>query len=193
MAQMKKYEKAILREELLKGFEMLKEKNIASLIPEIQSNFCACMHSPQSLSEIMGFPGRIVKVKNTITYVNLPEYGASKHIAKILKTVNSFDNRYKAVMNIKYLENIEEIAKKLNFKIGFFDRRNEPKEIKEKEGYSLEWGTKKVLDELGYVPDLIYDKGDIGKEPIVRVIGFNPIDVANKIIKIKEYLDERKV
>jgi len=33
------------------------------------------------------------------------------------------------------------------------------------------------------VPDFIYDEGDVGKEPMIRVLGKNPQEVVNKILK----------
>jgi hydroxymethylpyrimidine/phosphomethylpyrimidine kinase len=33
------------------------------------------------------------------------------------------------------------------------------------------------------VPDFIYDEGDVGKEPMIRVLGRNPGEVVQKILK----------
>jgi hypothetical protein len=33
------------------------------------------------------------------------------------------------------------------------------------------------------VPDFIYDEGDVGKEPMIRVLGRNPQEVVQKILK----------
>jgi hydroxymethylpyrimidine/phosphomethylpyrimidine kinase len=55
--------------------------------------------------------------------------------------------------------------------------------VKEKEGSSLEWGVGEVLKKMRRVPDFIYDEGDVGKEPMIRVLGRNPMEVAQKILK----------
>jgi hydroxymethylpyrimidine/phosphomethylpyrimidine kinase len=60
----------------------------------------------------------------------------------------------------------------------------EPKRFKQREGSSLEWGVGEVLRKMKRVPDFIYDEGDVGKEPMVRVLGRNPIEVVQKIFKI---------
>jgi predicted fused transcriptional regulator/phosphomethylpyrimidine kinase len=86
-------------------------------------------------------------------------------------------------MNIRYSkENIARLREK-SFLIGYFDRRFEPKEVKTKEGSSLEWGVGKVLRKMRRVPDFIYDEGGVGKEPMIRVLGRNPMEVVNKILK----------
>jgi predicted fused transcriptional regulator/phosphomethylpyrimidine kinase len=68
-----------------------------------------------------------------------------------------------------------------------FDRAHEPAQIKEQEGSSLEWGTQEVL-KTGGVPDVIFDRVDVGKEPMVRVIGENPGEVVRKVLRIKRKL-----
>jgi hydroxymethylpyrimidine/phosphomethylpyrimidine kinase len=86
-------------------------------------------------------------------------------------------------MNIRYSkENMAQLKRK-GFLIGHFDRRFEPKRLKEKEGSSLEWGVGEVLKKMKRVPDFIYDEGDVGREPMIRVLGRNPVDIVNKILK----------
>jgi hydroxymethylpyrimidine/phosphomethylpyrimidine kinase len=62
-----------------------------------------------------------------------------------------------------------------------FDRTKEPKEVKEREGSSLEWGTGEAMRGTSEAPDLVYDRGDVGKEPMVRVLGTDPQDVLRKL------------
>jgi hydroxymethylpyrimidine/phosphomethylpyrimidine kinase len=45
----------------------------------------------------------------------------------------------------------------------------------------MEWGTKNAIETCGFVPDIIYDAGAVGKEPMIRVLGKKPADVVQKI------------
>jgi hydroxymethylpyrimidine/phosphomethylpyrimidine kinase len=75
----------------------------------------------------------------------------------------------------------------LGLDIVSFDRRQEPKDVKEREGSSLEWGTEQTILNLGRVPDIVYDLGDVGKEEMIRIIGTDPdyvVDLALKIVKL---------
>ena len=95
-----------------------------------------------------------------------------------------FNPEYRSAMNIRYSkENIAQLEGR-GFLIGHFDRRLEPKKIKEKEGSSLEWGVGEVIMQLKRIPDFIYDEGGIGKEPMIRVLGRNPVEVIQKILKV---------
>jgi hydroxymethylpyrimidine/phosphomethylpyrimidine kinase len=87
-------------------------------------------------------------------------------------------------MNIRFSEEIIRTSKRVGLQVRSFDRADEPIQIKKQEGSSLEWGTQEVLKE-GKIPDIIFDRGDVGKEPMVRVIGKNPDEVVRKVLKVK--------
>jgi len=123
--------------------------------------------------------GRIIRVGQKINYLGEAEFGASKHIARIILTVMKKDKTIRAAMNIKYRPEIIEKCKKLNYTIGTFDRGNEPKESS-----TMEWGTENAIKDLGFVPDIIFDTGGIGKEPMIRILGTDPEDVIKKIKSI---------
>ena len=60
--------------------------------------------------------------------------------------------------------------------IGSFDRAEEPESVS-----SMEWGTSQAILGYGHVPDVIFDRGGVGKEPMVRVLGRDPEEVLGKI------------
>lgn len=168
-------------EELKEAVEILKKERVGHLIPEVSSNLGYALPYASGPKDVAAFPGRIVRFKDTIETLGGPEFGASTHIASIILSVIRFNPEYCSAMNIRYSkENILKLKKK-GFLIGHFDRREEPKGVKQKEGSSLEWGVSMVLKKMKCVPDFIYDEGDIGKEPMIRVLGRNPIEVVNKV------------
>jgi hydroxymethylpyrimidine/phosphomethylpyrimidine kinase len=94
-----------------------------------------------------------------------------------------FDPDYCSAMNIRYSEEKVMQLRRKGFLVGHFDRSLEPKKVKQKEGSTLEWGVGAVLEKMRRIPDFIYDQGDMGKEPMIRVLGKNPMEVVNKILK----------
>ena len=110
------------------------------------------------------------------------EFGCSKHVASVILTAMNFDSSIRCAINIKYSEYNIEKCKKLGLKIGSFDRMYEPKQVKS----TMEWGTSHAIKQLGYVPDIIYDTGSVGKEPMIRVLGINPDDVVKKVYKLSK-------
>jgi hydroxymethylpyrimidine/phosphomethylpyrimidine kinase len=138
--------------------------------------------------QVAGFPGRIIRFRDTARVMANPEVGASQHVAHIVLTVMKYDSSYRSAMNIKYSEKIINVCQRIGFAVESFDRADEPVENKNKEGFSLEWGVNEVLKQAKMIPDIIYDRGGWGKEPMVRVLGKNPIEVVNKVLTILKHL-----
>jgi hydroxymethylpyrimidine/phosphomethylpyrimidine kinase len=171
-------------QELRRAMEMLKEGKVGHLIPEVASNLGYALPFAEGIGDIAAFPGRITRFKDSVAVHSDPEFGASRHVANILLTVMAFDPEYRSAMNIRYSkENVAQLEEK-GYLIGHFDRRLEPKKVKEKEGSSLEWGVREVLKKMKRIPDFIFDEGDVGKEPMIRVLGRNPMEVVDKVLKL---------
>ncbi|HUL39350.1 MAG TPA: thiamine-phosphate synthase family protein, partial [Methanomassiliicoccales archaeon] len=103
-------------------------------------------------------------------------FGSSRHVARIVLTAMRYDPEKRSALNLRYSEVNLRKLKSLGLKIGSFDRRKEPKGAK-----TMEWGTASAIERSGCVPDVIYDKGGVGKEPMIRVLGDCPANVLEKI------------
>jgi hydroxymethylpyrimidine kinase / phosphomethylpyrimidine kinase / thiamine-phosphate diphosphorylase len=173
---------------LNQGLERLKATRMGELIPEVQSNFGFALPFPRTVDEVAAFPGRICRFKDSIAALGSPEFGASRHVARIILTVVGHDPEYRAALNIRFSEEILKTIRQSGLRVGGFNRQKEPRELKRREGSSLSWGVGRVLEEKGFVPDFIYDRGDVGKEPMIRVLGKDPDEIADKTIFIKKRL-----
>jgi hydroxymethylpyrimidine/phosphomethylpyrimidine kinase len=76
----------------------------------------------------------------------------------------------------------------MDLTISSFNRESEPKETS-----SMEWGTEFAIKEFGKVPDIIYDEGGTGKEPMIRILGKDPGDVLGKLRKIVDKYNSEKI
>lgn len=85
-------------------------------------------------------------------------------------------------MNIRYDKKLVKIAKRL-FEISEYQRTMEPMSLKKKEGKTIFWGIKTALL-TNPAAEIVYHKGDLGKEPMIIIFGTEPKDVLNKIKKI---------
>lgn len=166
--------------------EDLKDHRIGRLIPEVQSNIGVGLPGARTAADVLAIPGRMVRRGRDVFTVAAPEFGASQHVAKIVLTVMRFDPAKRAVMNIKFTQSLLDVCKKLKFTIASFDRADEPKNVKQMEGSSLEWGTHQAILDYGKVPDIIYDLGGQGKEEMIRVIATDVDDLTKKILSIHQ-------
>jgi len=177
--------------EMETALDVLKKREIGPFIPEVQSNLGYALESAKSKEDIMAFPDRIIKKGSRVISVSGPRFGCSNHISSIILAAMSHDPTKRAAMNIKYLPEIINVCKKNKLSIASFSRDNEPKSVKIKEGSSLDWGVKQAIKKFGLVPDIIYDTGGMGKEPMIRVLANNPSNVADIILKIKQNISKR--
>jgi hydroxymethylpyrimidine kinase/phosphomethylpyrimidine kinase len=175
-------------EALKEGLLLLQNANVGRLIPEVQSNLGYALSYAEGRDDIAAFPGRIVRVGNSVETLRAPEFGASQHIANIILAVMKHNPGCRSAMNLRYSREIIRVCSALDYSVARFDRSQEPREIKEAEGSSLEWGTEWAIRKADRVPDIIYDEGDRGKEAMVRVIGRNPHEVIDKVIRINEHI-----
>jgi hydroxymethylpyrimidine kinase / phosphomethylpyrimidine kinase / thiamine-phosphate diphosphorylase len=176
------------REDMLKGLknalDRLAQLNVGKIIPECRSNLVYAGTGASGYEDVAGVPGRITNVGDQIIVCREPSFGATRHVARVVLSVMSKVPEMRSAMNIRYNPAIIEACKKLDLRMASFDRKMEPEDIKEKEGSTLEWGTREAIKMLDLPPDCVYDKGETGKEPMIRVLGKDPMAVVEKVWKI---------
>jgi hypothetical protein len=82
-----------------------------------------------------------------------------------------------------------EFISDMGLAVASIDRAHEP------EGVSImEWGTRTAIDTYrklhNRVPDMVYDLGAVGKEPIVRLLAHRAVDAAGMGVEIGRRLRE---
>jgi len=169
----------------------LVKEDISPLIPEVMSNLGYALPYAEGPEHVAAFPGRLLKTPQGTLAPAAPAFGASRHIAAVILTAGRFFPRLRAAMNLRYVEGIEDLAPLLHLHHKSFDRAQEPPEVKTREGGTLAWGVASVMENLQsweQPPDLISDRGEVGREPMLRVLGEDPRRVAEKALALKNAL-----
>lgn len=177
-------EREVVLQAIDAALRKLMEKPLGFLIPEVRSNLGYALPGAVTYEEIAAVPGRISQVGDRMIVCRCPAFGASRHIARVIMAAITHNPAFRSAMNIKYSTEILDACRAAGLLMASFDRTEEPKDVKEKEGSTLEWGTQKALHLASDVPDLIYDNGDVGKEPMIRILGLNPMEVVEKVMRI---------
>ncbi len=153
-------------------------------IPECQTNFIYSKPNPSFLKDIIGLEGRIVKTGKTVTVAGSLKYGGSKHVASAVLEISRKFSHIRSGINLKYDEKTIKKALSKGLRVSSYDRSKEPLHNKEKEGSTVSWGIKAAISGLKVPPDIVFHKGDFGKEAMIIIFGKNPADVLKKTLKI---------
>jgi hydroxymethylpyrimidine kinase/phosphomethylpyrimidine kinase len=171
-------------EELDKALERLKRLNIGHLIPEVQSNLAYAIPFAESVDDVASFPGRIVRLVNTIATLSSARFGASRQIHHLVLAAMDYDPERRSAMSIAYSDTLVRRIRSLGYTVAEFDRSRTPPDLQQEEGSTLAWGVQDVMEELGRVPDAIFDRGAVGKVPMIRVFGTDPGSIVNLIARL---------
>jgi hydroxymethylpyrimidine/phosphomethylpyrimidine kinase len=120
-----------------------------------------------------------------------PRFGASSHVARTVLAVKSFEDSKRAAINLRYGEDIVRALEEMGLTVSFYDRREEPLEVKNREGGTTFWGAEQAVKRAGRVPDAIYHVGDWGKEAMVTLVGESAEDVAAITVKLAKTLSSK--
>ncbi len=187
-------EKLHILESIRDGIRILESSpEVVEVVPEVQMNLAMALPVFYARSEmdVAAVPGRLVKVDGRMKANSEPAFGSSSHLARAVLTAMKHDERIRAVANIKYSRAILNAARRCGYTATFYDRRNEPANMKAREGASLPWVIERAIEKTGSVPDLVYDTGDLGKESMIRIFGVDAADVADKVVSIAKQLRRR--
>jgi len=158
-------------------------KNISNLIPECQTNFVFSKIKPKKIDDVLGISGRLVRSGKEVLQAGNIIFGGSQHVATAIIEVSKKFPDIRSAINIKYESELIENAKKRGLFVTSYDRNQESKRSKRKENSSIAWGVSSCLK--SNPPDIIYHKGDMGKEPMIIIFGIKPSDVLKKILLIQ--------
>lgn len=166
-------------------------KEFSKLIPEVRTNISGSLHNAKNKSEIAGIEGRITIINGFPKASGEIKFGVSDHTARLILTAKEFDKSINFVMNLKYRPDlIKLIQEKSDLKLQEIFRENQPEDVKKKEFSTMQWLIKENVKKKGKIPDIIWDKGSVGKEPMMRLFGKNSEDMIIKLTKIINLIKE---
>nr|QNO50841.1 bifunctional thiamine biosynthesis protein ThiDN [Methanosarcinales archaeon ANME-1 ERB6] len=158
-------------------------KKFRNLIPEVGTNIGMAIESAESEHDVAAVDGRIVLTKEGI-HTGCVDFGVSDHVARIILAMMKHDKEKRSAINVKYSSQIIEACKELGIQISSFEGEKEPLGAK-----TMDWGVREAIRNLFLerkAPDVIYDLGAVGKEPMVRIFGNTAVEVAGNVKRITE-------
>jgi hydroxymethylpyrimidine/phosphomethylpyrimidine kinase len=160
------------------------EPSIRELIAECQMNIGMALSYANGPMDVVAVDGRITKHMEGVRASGCPKLGASRHNAKTILAVKEYDPSKRAGLNLKYREGIIKICQDMGLKVSYYDRKEEPEEIKKREGMTTAWGAREAIKTVEGTPDVIYHMGDWGKEPMIVLLGESATQIAKMAVNI---------
>jgi hydroxymethylpyrimidine/phosphomethylpyrimidine kinase len=168
-----------------------KSPDFSKLIPEVGSNIGMAIPGAYCPEDIAAVEGRIVKYRERAFPVGCVGFGKGKHVGSVILSVLRYDPEIRAAIFLKYSERNLFLCREAGLGMSSFDRTEEPEDISTKEPddiSTLGWGTAEAIKKYGGVPRVIYDKGSSGREPMIRLLGTDAIEVAKLAVELAEKL-----
>ncbi len=154
--------------------------HFVALIPEVACNVAMALPGARDKKDVVAVAGRIVRHNGRPRAVGDVGFANSGHIARVVLAAMEHDQSIRAAMNIRYSPEILDICIGMGLKVGSFERTDEPAHASDIT--AGEWGTWAAINEFGSVPDIIYDRGALGKEAMIRILGSS----ATAVVRIAE-------
>ena len=159
----------------------LQSLKMVALIPEVQMNVGYAIREARGIEDVAALPGRIGRSHGKVRFKGGPEFGVSSHVARLILTYMKYYPHMRACVNLRYDDGLVERAEKFGMAVIQADAHEEPERVEGAEGQSLDFLVEKALKSAGSPPDIIYDTGDVGREPILRLFARDPAELLKKM------------
>jgi hydroxymethylpyrimidine kinase / phosphomethylpyrimidine kinase / thiamine-phosphate diphosphorylase len=146
-------------------------------VPEVGINVAYALPGTREPADVLGLAGRITIAGTGRAVAGRLAFGGPHHTGRIAVVLQELDASVRIVMNHRFDEAYLEAARRGGLRDAGFRREDEPPGTPS----TMEWGLREAARKLGFVPDLVWDRGGVGKEPMIRVLGRDPADLVRKL------------
>lgn len=163
-------------------------REFSLLMPEVRVNVVYALPGAKSGSEVAAIDGRITVVRGYPFASGSPAWGGSDHMARLIIEARKYNTNISAGINFKCDDAIIKVVKtyakdnKLSF--GWIDRTREPAEVSARDGGSMPWKVRQLVEQGGRLPDIFYEGDGWGKEPLFVILGVDAVSVVKRAIAI---------
>lgn len=159
------------------------DRNARELVPEVGTNVVGATPYAESIGETMAVEGRIRRTLDGLAVARGVRSGASSHVARFLLAAREFTPDLRFAANVVNDEATRHGLEELDAPVVALDRGSRP------EGTSTAaWMARETFgdavgrdDPDGVVPAAVLDDGDIGTEPMIRLVAADAQTLARRL------------
>jgi hydroxymethylpyrimidine/phosphomethylpyrimidine kinase len=146
-----------------------------TLVPEVGMNVVGATPYAESVGETLAVEGRIRRTSDGVAVARGVRAGASSHMARFLLSAREFVPEFRFAANVRNDAETRGRLDELDGPTAVIDRTREPEDVA-----TMNWTAHEVYGDWdGATPDgsssnrppvAVFDDGDVGKEPMIRVV-----------------------
>jgi len=152
-----------------------------ALLPGPAANIGYALRGARTGGDIAGVAGGILKDSTGVRPAGGIAFGEAGGVARVVLTVMRTDPGIRSAAVIGFSPAILTVLEDLLLEICEFDRSREPPGVQ-----TMDWGVASCCREG--VPDVIFDGGAPGKEGLIRLLGEEPVAIAQTIVAVSTRL-----
>jgi hydroxymethylpyrimidine/phosphomethylpyrimidine kinase len=166
------------------------------LVPEVGLNVVGATPYAEAVTETAAVEGRITRTASGVRPNRGVRFGASSHVARFLLSAREFAP-YRFAANCRYDSDVDAALDALDWPVASFDRAAEPAGD---DVSTMAWGAARAFADAGgrdddedrdesedegmNVPVAVVDEGDVGKEPMTRVVARDAETLGDRLLAL---------
>ncbi|WP_255151307.1 bifunctional hydroxymethylpyrimidine kinase/phosphomethylpyrimidine kinase [Halorarius halobius] len=164
------------------------DADVSAVVPEVGMQVVGATPYAESPADCAAIEGRITRIRDGIHPNRGVRFGVSSHVARFLVTAREFAPELRFAVNCRFDDGVADAIDALGWDWTAFDRSEEPDDVKHEEGSTQNWGARQAFADREEPPAAVADYGEVGKEPIVKVVGESHRAVAERVVALAEEL-----
>ncbi|QLG49055.1 bifunctional hydroxymethylpyrimidine kinase/phosphomethylpyrimidine kinase [Natrinema halophilum] len=173
-------------EEVQAAVDRFVDADVSALVPEVGMNVVGATPYAESVAETAAVEGRITRTLSGVQPNRGVRFGASSHVARFLLSGREFFPALRFAVNCRFDADVERALETIDWPIAEFDRAAEPDKVKETEGSTMGWGARQAFADRDEPPVAVVDRGEIGKEAIVKLVAEDATTLADRTLALDE-------
>jgi hydroxymethylpyrimidine/phosphomethylpyrimidine kinase len=145
-------------------------RDVSPLVPEVGMNVVGATPYAEVPAECAAIEGRIGRTLDGVAPTRGVRFGASSHVARFLLAAREFDPALRWAVNCRFDDRVEDALGALEGPVVEYDRRAEPDDRRATEHRTMQWGARQAFESVDGTPAAVFDRGDVGKEPMARLL-----------------------
>ncbi|MDZ7689340.1 MAG: bifunctional hydroxymethylpyrimidine kinase/phosphomethylpyrimidine kinase [Halobacteriales archaeon] len=159
----------------------------ARLLPEVGTNIGTATPYALEQDEIASVEGRVRGTRDGFV-ASCVRFGASGHVARYLLALREHVD-VGAACNLRNDATVRDALDSTDLTVVEVDRDEQPDDVREGEGGSMEWSARTAVEKADGFPDAVVDAGALGKEPMVRLTARDADELVERVVRVAENID----